>query len=149
VRPGHSAQPEIRLTASGTDLITILRCFLSFKTVVTSRNIIVFKIKFSRPKNGYPSHAHSLVPRAASWPPAPRRDQTPLSCSEYDAEYDSDSDPQSPPPLKIFHNGRVYFHKQFIAPSHPTRRRPSCFPQVVQGPQTAGLRQHQPVLGRS
>jgi hypothetical protein len=26
-------------------------------------------------------------------PPAPRRDQTPLSCSEYDAEYDSDGYP--------------------------------------------------------
>ncbi len=29
---------------SGIDLITILRCFLSFKTVVMSRNIIVFRI---------------------------------------------------------------------------------------------------------
>ncbi len=49
-------------------------------------------------------------------PPAPRRDQTPLSCSEYDAEYDSDGDPQSPLPLKIFHNGRVYFHKSYKGP---------------------------------
>ncbi len=41
---------------------------LSFqdKTVVTSRNISVFKIKISRPKNGHPSRARSLVPRAAS-----------------------------------------------------------------------------------
>jgi len=49
-------------------------------------------------------------------PPAPRKDQTPLSCSEYDAEYDSDGDPRSPPPLKIFHNGRVYFHKSYKGP---------------------------------
>jgi hypothetical protein len=58
-RPIHSVQPKIRLTASGTDLITILRCFLSLKTVVTSRNIIVFKIKKFLPKNGHPSHARS------------------------------------------------------------------------------------------
>ncbi len=51
-----------------TYLITILRCFLLFKTVVTSPNIIVFKIKISRPKNGHPSHARSLVPRASSGP---------------------------------------------------------------------------------
>ncbi len=70
VRPGHSVQPKIRLTESGTDLITILRCFLSYKTVVTPRNIIVFKINFSRPKIGHPSRARSLVPRAASWHPA-------------------------------------------------------------------------------
>jgi hypothetical protein len=54
---------------------------------------------------------HYLTP-----PPASRRDQTPLSCSEYDAEYDSDSDPQSPPPLKIFHNGRVFSHKLYKGP---------------------------------
>ena len=65
--PGHSVRPKIRPMASETDLITILRCFLSFKTVVTSPNIIVFKIKISRPKNGHPSHARSLVPRASSW----------------------------------------------------------------------------------
>jgi hypothetical protein len=28
---------------------------------------MVFKIKFSRPKNGHPSRARSYVPRAASW----------------------------------------------------------------------------------
>ncbi len=44
MRPGHSVRPKIRPMASETDLITILRCFLSFKTVLTSRNIIVFKI---------------------------------------------------------------------------------------------------------
>jgi hypothetical protein len=49
-------------------------------------------------------------------PPALRRDQTLLSCSEYDAEYDSDSYPRSSPPLKIFHNGRVYFHKSYKGP---------------------------------
>ncbi len=43
-------RPKHRLTVSGTDLITILRCFLSFKTVVTSRNIIVFKIKIPSQK---------------------------------------------------------------------------------------------------
>ncbi len=74
MRPGHSVRPKIRLTESGIDLITILRCFLSFKTVVMSRNIIVFKIKFSRPKKGHPSRARSLVPRAASCPlPTPAR----------------------------------------------------------------------------
>jgi hypothetical protein len=35
VRPGHMFWPKLRLTESGTDLFTILRCFLSFKTVVT------------------------------------------------------------------------------------------------------------------
>jgi hypothetical protein len=49
-------------------------------------------------------------------PPAPRRDQTPLSCGEYDAEYDSNGYPRYPPPLKIFHNGRVYFHKSYKGP---------------------------------
>ncbi len=68
MRPCHWVRPKIRLTESGTDLITILRCFLSFKTVVMSRNIIAFKIKFPRPKTGYPSRARSLVPRAASGP---------------------------------------------------------------------------------
>ncbi len=63
---GVKQWPKIRLTETGTDLITILRCVLSFKTVVISRNIIVFKIKISWPKNGHPSHARSLVPRAAS-----------------------------------------------------------------------------------
>jgi hypothetical protein len=66
VRSGLSVRPKIRLTESGTDQITILRCFLSFKTVVMSRNSIVFKIKISLPKNGHPSHARSLVPRASS-----------------------------------------------------------------------------------
>jgi hypothetical protein len=48
VRPRHSVWlPKIRLTASGTDLITILRCFLLFKAVVASQNIIlVSKKKF-------------------------------------------------------------------------------------------------------
>jgi hypothetical protein len=46
----HSVRPNIRLTEAGTDLITILMWFLSFKTVLTSRNIIVFKIKFPLPK---------------------------------------------------------------------------------------------------
>ncbi len=72
MRPGRSVRPKIRLTRSGIDLTTILRCFLSFKTVVTSRNIIVFKIKFSRPKHGRPSRARSYVPRAASCPPPTR-----------------------------------------------------------------------------
>jgi hypothetical protein len=63
VRPGHSVRPKIRLTESGTDLITILRCIPSFKTVLTSRNIIVFKIFFR-----HPSLARSLVPLAASCP---------------------------------------------------------------------------------
>ena len=49
-RTRHSVRHKFRLTESGTDLITIERCFLSFKTVVTSRNIIVFKINLSMPK---------------------------------------------------------------------------------------------------
>jgi hypothetical protein len=52
-----------------------LKCSLSFKTVSTSRNIIVFKIKISRPKNGHPSRARSLVPRAASCHAALSNDQ--------------------------------------------------------------------------
>ncbi len=56
VRPSHLVRPKIRLAESGTDLITILRCFLSFKTVFsTSQNIIVFKINFSLPENSHPS----------------------------------------------------------------------------------------------
>ncbi len=57
MRPGRSVRPKIRLTEYGPDLISILRCFLSFETVLTTRNIIVFKT----------SRARSLVPRAASW----------------------------------------------------------------------------------
>jgi hypothetical protein len=49
-------------------MLNNLRRFLSFKTVVTSRNIIVFKIKLSWPKIGHPSRARSLVPRATSCP---------------------------------------------------------------------------------
>jgi hypothetical protein len=72
VRPSHSFQPKIRLTEPGTDLITMSRCpcqtqerlpddasinsfslyhmislvlSSSFKTVVTSRNIIVSRQK--------------------------------------------------------------------------------------------------------
>ncbi len=37
---------KTKITESGTDLNTILRYFLSFRTVVTSRNIIAFKIFF-------------------------------------------------------------------------------------------------------
>jgi hypothetical protein len=55
MRPWHSIQPKIRLTEHVTDLITMLRCFLSFNTVVMSRNIMVFKIKISRPKRDHPS----------------------------------------------------------------------------------------------
>ncbi len=50
VRPGRSVRSKKRLTEPGTDLNTILRCFLSFKTFVTSQNIIVFKIIFPGPK---------------------------------------------------------------------------------------------------
>ncbi len=67
MRPGHSVWLNIRLTKAGADLITILRCSLSFKTVLTPWNIIVFKIKFLLPKNGHPSHARILLPRAISW----------------------------------------------------------------------------------
>jgi hypothetical protein len=67
-RPIHSVRPKIRLTASGTDLLTILRCFLSFRTVVTSRNIIMFKIKFPGQKTAIRvMHALKyLVPLAAA-----------------------------------------------------------------------------------
>ncbi len=59
--------PKMRLTGSGTELITILRCVLLFKTVVTSRKVIVFKIKFSLQKNDHLSRVCSLVPRPDSW----------------------------------------------------------------------------------
>jgi hypothetical protein len=68
VRPGHwhSVRPKTRLTESGTDrdLITILRCFL--KTVVTSQNVIVFKIKKSGPKRTIRVGVSSSVPRPTS-----------------------------------------------------------------------------------
>ena len=67
VRPGQSVRSKKGLTESWIDLTTILRCFLSFKTVVTSRNILVFKIKFSRPKNDHPSHPRKFGPRATAW----------------------------------------------------------------------------------
>ncbi len=44
-RSSHSVRPKISLTDAGTDLITISMCVLSFKTVATPRNAIVFKIK--------------------------------------------------------------------------------------------------------
>jgi hypothetical protein len=46
-RPGRFNRSNKRKTESGTDLNTILRCFISLKTVVTSRNNLVFKIKIS------------------------------------------------------------------------------------------------------
>ena len=64
--PGRSDRSKKRIIESGTDLNTILRCFLSFKTVVTSRNILVFKIFFSRPKNGLPSYRRARRPRGIS-----------------------------------------------------------------------------------
>jgi hypothetical protein len=54
-RPVPSGQPKIRLTESGTDLITILKVF-SF--VLNSRYITKqhsLKIKFSLPKTDFPS----------------------------------------------------------------------------------------------
>ncbi len=51
--PDLLVQPKIRLTDSGTNLLTILTCFLSFKTVVTSQDIIVFKINFSLQKKDH------------------------------------------------------------------------------------------------
>jgi hypothetical protein len=50
VKPKPSAGPKVRLTDSGTDLITILRCYHLFKTVGMSQKIIVFKIKNFLPK---------------------------------------------------------------------------------------------------
>ncbi len=44
-----------RIAESGTDLNTILRCLFLFKIVVTSRNILVFKISLPLPKNCFPS----------------------------------------------------------------------------------------------
>ncbi len=52
-----------KITESGTDLNTILRCFLSFKTVVTSRNIIVFKIFPPLQKYSFLSHGRARRPR--------------------------------------------------------------------------------------
>ncbi len=67
-RPGRSVQSKKRLTGSGTDLNTVLRCFLLFKTVVTSRNILVFKTYFPRPKNGFPSQGRRNGSRRICWP---------------------------------------------------------------------------------
>ncbi len=54
MRPCHSVRLKIRPAESGTDLITNLRWFLSFKLLL---NIIIFKIFFSLLKNDYLSHA--------------------------------------------------------------------------------------------
>ncbi len=67
VRPGRSDRSKKRLTGSETDLNTILRCFLSFKTVILSRNILLFKIFFPRQKNDFPSH-RGLVPFSGTRP---------------------------------------------------------------------------------
>jgi hypothetical protein len=67
VRPGLSDRPEIRQKDSGTGLSTILKHSLSFKTVVTSQNIILFKIKFSRQKMTIRVGVRSSGPRPASW----------------------------------------------------------------------------------
>jgi hypothetical protein len=53
---------------SGTDLNSILRCLLSFRTVVTSRNILVSKIIFPTPKNGFPSQSQRNGPRSTGCP---------------------------------------------------------------------------------
>jgi hypothetical protein len=66
VRPDRSVRSKKRLTESGTDLNPISRCFLSFKTVVTSRNILVFKINLPLPKNGCPSHRRFYGPRCTA-----------------------------------------------------------------------------------
>ncbi len=53
MRPNPLLQPNIRLTESVTDLVTILRYFLSFKTVFKSWNSTAFKITFSLQKNDH------------------------------------------------------------------------------------------------
>ncbi len=50
VRPNHSDRSKKRRKVSWTDLLTILRCFLSFKTVVKSQFLLVFKIYFFQQK---------------------------------------------------------------------------------------------------
>jgi hypothetical protein len=55
-------------------------------------------------------------------PPAPRKDQTPLSSIDFESDAESlqsnaDSWCDGPrPPLKVFQNGRVYFHKSYKGP---------------------------------
>jgi hypothetical protein len=75
VRPCHSIWPKISLTKPGTNLITSLRCFLSFKTVVTSRNIKVFKIFFFSRKTAIRVvyTLQYLVPLVAAAHQTPRR----------------------------------------------------------------------------
>ncbi len=85
VRPGHSVRPKIRLTEFGTDLITILRCLLSFKTVVTIRNIIVFKKNIPGQKTAIRVvHAlHYLVPLAATTLHLDQSELRDWRCSSY------------------------------------------------------------------
>ncbi len=69
VKPCHFVLSEIRLTVSGTNLIAISRCFLSFRIVITSQTLIVFMIKCSRPKSVHLSCAHILLSceQCTSW----------------------------------------------------------------------------------
>ncbi len=60
-----------------TDLITILRCFLSFKIVVKSQFVIVFKIILPRPKDGC-RVTHALMGLVVR----PARDPIHLNCAE-------------------------------------------------------------------
>ena len=49
VKPGKVLS-KIKVNESGTDPIIISRCILSFKTIITPLNIIVFKVKISAAK---------------------------------------------------------------------------------------------------
>ncbi len=62
--------PKIRLVVSlvtGTDLITVLMCFISFQTVVKSENLKDIKLKISLPKTYHQSCASYLVLCPATW----------------------------------------------------------------------------------
>ncbi len=66
-RPCHSFRPKIRITASGTDLITILTCFLFISNSPYLTKHHSFQDKNFPAKKDNLSRARSLVPRAASW----------------------------------------------------------------------------------
>ncbi len=64
VKPSSLIQPKISFTASGTDLITILRGALSFKTVVIPQNSFGFQDKIF-PATKLPSESCTLTQLAA------------------------------------------------------------------------------------
>ncbi len=61
------ARPKFRLTESWDDLIPILRCFLLFQIVISSRKHHSFQIYFSWPNYDHPGRARNLLSPAIRW----------------------------------------------------------------------------------